>query len=159
MFKSIILPILGVVAFISLVGYFYKNPQKLQNQVLLKSVKIADTKIAVELADTNEKRTNGLSGKSELNAESGMLFVFEKKVVAPTFWMKDMLIPLDIIWIGNGKIVKIDKNIPAPVAETPDTKLVNYSPGTPIDYVLEVNAGFSDKNNFKVGDSVDLSGI
>ncbi|MDP1710262.1 MAG: DUF192 domain-containing protein [bacterium] len=159
MFKSIILPILGVVAFISLVGYFYKNPQKINIPTPQKNVKIAEVDIPVELADTNEKRTNGLSGKSSLEKESGMLFVFEKKVVAPTFWMKDMLIPLDIIWIGNGKIVKIDKNVPAPVAETPDTKLVNYSPGTPIDYVLEVNAGFSDKNNFKVGDSVDLSGI
>ena len=65
-----------------------------------------------------------------------------------------MLIPLDIIWIGNGKIVKIDENVPAPVAGTSDSKLLNYSPGSPIDYVLEVNAGFSDKNNFKVGDLV-----
>jgi uncharacterized membrane protein (UPF0127 family) len=73
--------------------------------------------------------------------------------------MKDMLIPLDFIWVANGKIVKIDKNVPAPAPNTPDGNLKTYSPGTPIDYVLEVNAGFSDKNNIKVGDSVNLSGI
>ena len=88
-----------------------------------------------------------------------MLFVFDNKQITPVFWMKDMQIPLDIIWIGSGKIVKIDENVPAPVAGTPDTKLTNYSSGSPIDYVLEVNSGFSGKNKIKAGDSVDLSGI
>ena len=159
MFKSIFAPILAVIAFIVLVGYFYKNPQKLSIQTPLKNIKIAEINIPVEIADTDEKRTKGLSGKSSLDEKSGMLFVFEKKGIIPIFWMKDMLIPIDMIWIREGKVVKIDKNVPAPVAGTPDSKLVNYSPGTPIDYVLEVNAGFSDKNNLKVGDSVDLSGI
>ena len=159
MFKSIFAPILAVIAFIVLVGYFYKNPQKLSIQTPLKNIKIAEINIPVEIADTDEKRTKGLSGKSSLDEKSGMLFVFEKKGIIPIFWMKDMLIPIDMIWIREGKVVKIDKNVPAPVAGTPDSKLVNYSPGTPIDYVLEVNAGFSDKFKIKTGDSADLSGI
>ena len=159
MFKSIFVPILAVAAFITVVGYFYKNPQKINISAPQNSVKIAEVKIPVELADTNEKRAKGLSDRTSLDENSGMLFVFDKKSITPVFWMKDMLIPIDMIWIGDGKIVKIDKNVPAPVAGTPDNKLPNYSPGSPIDYVLEVNSGFSDKNKFKVGDSVDLSGI
>lgn len=154
MFKSIFLPIIAVAAFIAVVGYFYKNPQKINIPTPQKSVKIADVKIPVEIADTDAKRMKGLSGRTELKEDQGMLFVFEKKQITPIFWMKDMLIPLDIIWIGNGKIVKIDENVPAPIAGTSDSKLLNYSPGSPIDYVLEINAGFSDKNNFKVGDLV-----
>ena len=159
MFKSIFAPILAVIAFIVLVGYFYKNPQKLSIQTPLKNIKIAEINIPVEIADTDEKRTKGLSGKSSLDEKSGMLFVFEKKGIIPIFWMKDMLIPIDMIWIREGKVVKIDKNVPAPVAGTPDSKLVNYSPGTPIDYVLEVKGGFWDKFKIKTGDSADLSGI
>ena len=160
MFKSLFAPILAVIAVIIVVGYFYKNPQKLSNiQTPQKIVKIAEVSIPVELADTDEKRVKGLSGRSSFDEKSGMLFVFDNKQITPVFWMKDMQIPLDIIWIGSGKIVKIDENVPAPVAGTPDTKLTNYSPGSPIDYVLEVNSGFSGKNKIKAGDSVDLSGI
>src|SRR3989304_3569969 len=119
MFKSIFAPILAVIAFIVLVGYFYKNPQKLSIQTPLKNIKIAEINIPVEIADTDEKRTKGLSGKSSLDEKSGMLFVFEKKGIIPIFWMKDMLIPIDMIWIREGKVVKIDKNVPAPVAGTP----------------------------------------
>ena len=64
-----------------------------------------------------------------------------------------------MIWIADGKIVAINKNIPKPAPNTPDNQLKTYSPGQFIDRVLEVNAGFADKNKIKVGDSVDLSHI
>jgi len=154
MFKSLFLPILAVIAFIVLVGYYYKNPQKINIPNTQKIVKIAEVAIPVELADTDAKRAQGLSGRASMDASSGMLFIFDKKGISPTFWMKDMLISLDMVWIADGKVVKIDKDIPAPVAGTPDNKLINYSAGEPIDYVLEVNSGFMDKNNLKIGDTV-----
>lgn len=168
MFKQIFLPLIAVVAFIALVGIFVQKSSSLTipgfgtpqpTTSAYKSFSIGSTKIQVQLADTADKRSKGLSGTSKLDVDSGMLFVFDSKNVSPSFWMKDMLIPIDIIWISDGKIIKIDKNVPVPAKNTPDTKLKTYSAGKPIDYVLEVNAGFSDQNKIKVGDSVNSSGI
>jgi uncharacterized membrane protein (UPF0127 family) len=122
----------------------------------LKTLKVANVALNIEIADTEEKRQKGLGGRKSLAEGSGMLFVFPQKQVFPSFWMKGMLIPLDMIWINKGFVVKIDKNVPAPAAETPDSKLPFYRPNSAVDYVLEVNAGFSDKNGIKIGDSVDL---
>lgn len=122
-----------------------------------KTVSIDDKIVKVELADTKELREQGLGGKSFLDENSGMLFVFDDKNVTPGFWMKGMLIPLDIIWIANGKIVHIDHSAQAPKAGEPDSQLKIYPAPQPIDYVLEVNAGFTEKNNILKGDSVNVS--
>lgn len=170
MFKQLILPILGVMAFIVLVGLLSKNSASLNwgkylnstnsgspTPVITKVITVAGKNINVEIANTQTTREKGLGGRASLSEDNGMLFVFDTKDVTETFWMKGMLFPLDMIWIANGKVVAINKNIPVPASGTPDDKLVDYSPGRPIDYVLEVNAGFSDKNNIKVGQS--LSGL
>jgi hypothetical protein len=159
--KQILLPLIGTIIFIILVGIFVSNPGKyIKNQSSKneqKIIKIKDVEISVDVSNTPEKRSKGLSGKSLLNEKEGMLFIFDKNDQIPTFWMKDMIIPIDIIWIDNEKIVQIDKNILAPEKGTPDSKLIRYLPKTPIDYVLEVNSGFSDKYEFSIGNRVDLS--
>ncbi len=166
MAKQVLLPILGVIIFIVAVGIFVQKSATLNLSGLISptptpnnsEVKIGDTNVQVKLAKTKEDRTKGLAGVTSLETNSGMLFIFNPKA-NPTFWMKDMAIPLDIIWISDGKIVKIDKSVPVPAPGTEDKNLKAYSPGQLIDYVLEVNAGFSNKNNIKVGDSVDFSKI
>ena len=70
--------------------------------------------------------------------------------------MKDMLIPIDIIWISENRIVDMHKNIPAPDLETPYANLLLYTPEEAINYVLEVNAGFVEQNNFNIGDTVEI---
>ena len=159
---------MGVLLFIVIVGVLFQKSSSLglgdifapkPTAVPVKTITIDTIEIEVQIADTAESRIAGLSGVASLKENGGMLFVFDTKGVTPLFWMKGMLIPLDIIWIGDAKIVKIDKNIPIPDANTADNNLKTYSPGTPIDYVLEVNTGFSDKNKIKVGDTVDLSDI
>ncbi len=161
--KSILIPILGVIAFIVFVGILTRklsvNPISFSNTYAAKQIKIGDKSVTVDVADTEEKRVKGLSGKTTLAEGSGMLFVFDNKKTFPTFWMKDMIIPIDIIWIADDKVAKIDKNVSVPTLGTPDNKLTLYHPDKPVDYVLEVNSGFSDKNNIKAGDSVDLSNI
>jgi hypothetical protein len=168
MIKQIVLPILAVAVFIIAVGVFVQKSSSLglsgifspqPSSIPEKSITINSTKINVQIADTPDKRAKGLSGTTSLKEGSGMLFVFDTKGVTPLFWMKDMLIPIDIIWIGSGKIVRIDKNVPIPAPGTPDDNLKTYSTGAPIDYVLEVNAGFSEKNKINVGDGVELSSI
>lgn len=165
MIKQVLLPILGVIVFIIAVGLFVQKTGSINFSATQATptpkpsvVTIGNQSIQVTLAKTREERTKGLSGTATLEVNSGMLFVFDSKA-NPVFWMKDMLIPLDIIWINNGKIVKIDKNVPIAKPGTPDSKLTTYSNSLPVDYVLEVNAGFADINNIKVGDQVDLTAI
>jgi len=122
-------------------------------------VKIADKEYLVEVADTESSRQKGLSQRDSLEEGKGMLFIFPSENIIPVFWMKDMRFSIDIIWINDGRIVKIDKNLPFPEDSTQDSDLTKYSPGGPIDYVLEINATESDKYKFKVGDSVSFEGI
>lgn len=161
--KKLLLPILGTVAFIIAVGLLVRNSYPFKttstgnsSAATTKTIKIGSVDIPVEIADTPAKRSLGLGQRSSLNANNGMLFVFEAKGVSPNFWMKDMQFPLDFIWIANGMIVKIDRYV-SNQPGVPDAQLKVYSPGQPVDYVLEVNAGFADKNNFFVGEAVDLS--
>lgn len=164
MIKQLILPLVGVAAFIILVGTFVKNPSKLGIKAIPtvspkateQEVKIGNISLKVKVASTPEKRAKGLSGVGSLSENSGMLFVFDTGDVSPTFWMKDMKISLDMIWINDGKIVQIDKNIEAPIPNTPDPKLKLFRPQSKVDYVLEVNGGFSDRNNIEVGDSITI---
>ena len=122
------------------------------------SVVINNIKIIVRLAKTPEEQSRGLSGTASLSENEGMLFIFPVKN-RQTFWMKDMLIPLDMIWISDDKIVDISKNIPIPKPGMSDIQLPIYSPKEEVNYVLEVNAGYSDINNIKIGDRVEFNYI
>lgn len=107
-------------------------------------------KVDVEIADTDAKRSRGLSNRSFLGDYEGLLFTFQEDVNNP-FWMKDMLIPLDIIFINSeGEIVDIKEN--------QQPCLVDYCPTISSEYfyryVLEVNANFCKENNIEVGDIV-----
>jgi len=157
--KQILLPLIGVAVFIAAIGFLIqKSPQLFpgSDTPVQRSLSIGSKIISFEVAKTDAERAKGLSGRSSLPEDGGMLFVFDPQNVTPGFWMKETLIPLDIIWINDGHVVKIDKNIEPPKENTPDSKLKVYKPDTPIDYVLEVNAGYSDKNGVEVTDSVVL---
>lgn len=106
--------------------------------------------INTEVADDNLERTLGLSGRRELGEYNGMLFVFDVEGGYP-FWMKDMYIPIDMIFIDSkGFIVDIHDNL-QPCKS-------NYCPNIvaakPFKYVLEVNAGFVNTNMITEGNSV-----
>ena len=144
----------------------FKSPQ--QNRNISESVSkpnqsipgaqisFSNIKITAEVADTPEKRELGLSYRTTLDENAGMLFVFENPNI-PFFWMKDMNFPLDIIWIMDNKVIDIDKNVPIPKKGTPLNQLPTYSPSDKINYALEVNAGFADKNKIKIGDGVTIN--
>lgn len=163
MTKKIILPIIATALFIAAVGILMQKTSVLtptsEPAKSTSFVTINGKEISVDTARTREEREKGLSGTSSLDKDSGMLFIFEANSKTPVFWMKGMLIPLDIIWIKEGKIIRIDKNVPILASNTPDNKIKTYSAGTFVDYVLEVNAGFSDSNSIKVGDNVTTGGI
>ena len=108
-------------------------------------------KIKVEVADDNSEREIGLMFRKNLDENSGMLFVFDEENYQ-TFWMKNTLIPLDIIFIDNNfKIVDIKHAVPC--KEEP---CEIYSSGKPAKYVLEVNGNFTTKKNIKIGDNIEI---
>lgn len=119
------------------------------------SVVIGQTIIPVELATTTAAVQKGLSGRTSLDSQSGMLFVFAKPD-RYRFWMPDMRFPLDIIWINNGKVVDISEN----VSNKFDPANPNfYTPSQPAQYVLEVNAGFAASKHIQIGDTTILNKI
>jgi len=131
-------------------NYNYKF-QQIWRGACCHNIKINDKIIATTISDTPEKREKGLSGAIKLKENTGMLFVFEQPAMH-SFWMKDMLFSLDIIWMDeNGNVVYIQKD--AKSESYPES----FTPDKPAKYVLEVNAGFSEKNNLKVGDEVKIN--
>jgi hypothetical protein len=117
-----------------------------------KYVKINGNKIFVEIADTMEKQTQGLSGRPDLAFNEGMLFVFPEKQIRH-FWMKNMNFSLDIIWLDEEKIINISHKLP-PEGENPAK---TYSSVLPVNRVLEINAGLADRCQIKVGDTVKIN--
>lgn len=110
------------------------------------------------LAKTDIEKQKGLSGRSSLPSDSGMLFVFENKDTH-AFWMRDMKFPIDIIWIDENKVVDFVENVPAPAANQDPTTLPIYKPAAAANYVLEVNAHEITKQKIKKGDTVTLKGV
>ncbi len=109
-------------------------------------------KILLEVAATDEERQKGLMNRPELAKDRGMVFVF-RPAQQVTFWMKDTLISLDMIFISKGKIVKIVKNA------VPNQTSTLYPSMYPVTEVIEVNGGFSNSNMIKVGDRVVFKDI
>ena len=103
----------------------------------------------VEVAKTNEEQAEGLMYRLELKKNGGMLFLFNNEKKA-SFWMKNTLIPLDIIFINkNGSINKIYKNT------IPKSKKRIISKGEVL-AVLEINAGEAIRNNIGYESFIDL---
>ncbi|MFA4818003.1 MAG: DUF192 domain-containing protein [Parcubacteria group bacterium] len=126
-------------------------PQFSEAENSIKEIKINDYNFLAEVVDNSEKRALGLSGRPELCPECAMLFVFEKPNQV-SFWMKDMQFDLDIIWIASDEIENISKN----VSHAQGSAEVVQAPG-PVDKVLEINAGISEKLDLKIGDKVEFS--
>ncbi len=105
--------------------------------------------IELEVARTEEERARGLMYRPCLPENRGMIFVYDHPEQV-NFWMKDVLIPLDIIFLSHGKIKTIYRNLlPCHAENCPD-----YVSKSEIDQVLELNAGMSDKLLLKENDVI-----
>ena len=121
-------------------------------------VTVGDTSFVVELAVTPAERNQGLSGHPPLADNEGMLFVFENEAKW-TFWMKEMLFPLDMLWIdARCTVVDITENALKPEPGQALQDLPRYFPKTLAQYVLEVNAGTVQQTGISIGDQVVFGG-
>lgn len=108
--------------------------------------------ISVQLADSPEERASGMAGISGISDTEGMLFLFSEPT-RPQFWMKGVVIPLDIIWINGDKIVHIEDNV-KPEINVADTQLKRYVAPVEADKILEVNGGWAYRHDVNVGDTI-----
>ena len=145
---------------LALVGgvVFAQNYLKTKTFFLFKkapTVTINGHNLEVTVADSPEEKEIGLSETTSLSQNQGMIFLFEKPDYH-AFWMKNMKLPIDIIYINNDQIVTIQSNVLPPKEE--ESPIV-YIPTEPSDKVLEINAGLSEKYGFKKGDVVKIKNL
>lgn len=140
--------------FVIAIGFLYGLIIHRGGADLSVKIKIDGNIFNVEVAKSVEELAKGLSDRENLEQGSGMLFVFNWKA-SRGFWMKDMKIPLDIVWISGTKIVGCEKNVLPPVA---GESLKAYYPPQAVDKVLEINAGLCDELGIVTGQSVEIDG-
>jgi uncharacterized membrane protein (UPF0127 family) len=108
--------------------------------------------VAVEIARTEEQRERGLMYRGHLDANAGMLFIFDESDVH-AFWMKNTFIPLDMIFIDDGgRVVGVVENAAPGTLEPRDV-------GKPSRYVLEVNGGWYAAHGVRPGDRVRFENV
>ncbi len=109
-------------------------------------------KLRVEIADTAEERREGLMHRRRLEVGRGMLFVYPEPL-SPSFWMKNMRFPLDMIFIGEDQRIKTIRE-KVPPCQTDPCKI--YSSPYPARYVLEVPGGYSYLFKIRPGDRLEF---
>ena len=116
----------------------------------------------LEIARTTSAHRRGLMNRKELPADGGMLFVFDREE-RRSFWMKNTLIPLDIVFLdAECKVISLHRmevERPRRPNETEpqyDMMLTTYPSGAPAQFAIELNAGQISKCGIKVGETIDL---
>ena len=140
----IIFLIIAAVAVLATFLLFYKKSGK---------VCFENNCFNVEIADNYSTLTKGLMYRKDLPKNQGMLFIFPKEDIY-SFWMKNTLIPLDIIWLNKNKEVIFMAKSAQPCARANCPSIV---PDGLASYALELNAGSADKIGLGLGDRIDFS--
>lgn len=149
--KILLVFILLLMILVGVFGYFsYKN----ETLTLGSKLYVRDAVVNVEIVDDAGRLARGLSGRESLCGDCGMLFVFPNSQKR-FFWMKEMKISLDMLFINNGKVVEIYESVPVPV-EGQDGREIKVITKDGADMVLEVNSGWVEKNEVKAGDKIEL---
>ncbi|MDD3399471.1 MAG: DUF192 domain-containing protein [Candidatus Paceibacterota bacterium] len=144
--KSALLIFAAAVVLAAAAGWFFGSPSE-EARACFK-----DNCFSIEIASTPKERSTGLMFRESLPKNEGMLFVFEKEG-SYSFWMKNVIIPLDIIWMDKeGRVAYIAENL------QPDSGLhyETVNPGQRAKYVLEINGGLAAQIGLTVGDMIEI---
>jgi uncharacterized membrane protein (UPF0127 family) len=116
------------------------------------AVELHGKRFSTELATDDDARARGLMFRNEMAADHSMLFVFPEE--APqAFWMKNTLIPLDMLYFDTAKkLVSMQLNVPPCKADP----CPSYPSGSPARYVLELPAGTASKLGVTAGDQLKI---
>jgi uncharacterized membrane protein (UPF0127 family) len=114
--------------------------------------------LMVEIVRTPEDKAEGLMFRENLGENRGMLFVYETPA-NPRMWMKNMRIPLDMIFIGPDlQVTHVQKEVP-PCLEAVSDDCPVYTDDQSVSYVLEVPAGYAETKGIQSGDSIVLPAL
>ncbi|MFA6519652.1 MAG: DUF192 domain-containing protein [Candidatus Paceibacterota bacterium] len=134
---------IGTLAILLIIGFLqfvYKTPLP-----VAATAEFGGVSLILGYATTEAEREKGLSGRTSVPSDYGMLFVFQKEDYYG-FWMKDMLVPIDIFWLDSqGQVVSIAEDV------TVSTYPSVFYPNMPVRYVLETAAGFSRAHSVATG--------
>lgn len=125
-----------------------RKPQEKTSEILING-----KKLQIELMQTEEEKTKGLSDRKNLCSNCGLLFVYDNKGIY-SFWMRRMYFDIDILWLNGDRVVDITYDAKKPEAAEFEAPRTIYQNKVPADKVLEVNAGWVEKNGIKIGDIV-----
>lgn len=117
-------------------------------------VAINNQTIVAEVVSKPADRERGLSGRTHLNINEGMLFLFETPGVYP-FWMKDMRFPIDILWLRDDRVVGITERVD-PQIGAPESALAILYPPESVTRVLELAAGRARLLEAHIGDTLTI---
>lgn len=127
---------IGVIVILAGALYQYQESSK---------VSFGNHKISLETVSSESKRSQGLSGRENLDENTGMLFVFEQPGLH-CFWMKDMKFPIDILWLDvDKKVIDIRPSV------EPSTYPAQFCPAQNASYVIEVQAGRCANSGVDIG--------
>jgi len=132
-----------------------ENHEPVYEQVILE-----DRTFNLELALTPGQREKGLMGRDAIAVNEGMLFVYPDEEPYPAklnFWMKDCLIPIDLIFIDRQGIITAVHEMEPPQPGTADEDLVVYSSERPAQFAIEIKGGLAAELGLRVGDRVKLN--
>jgi len=123
----------------------------------IKSIKstIGDQEFILDVADTEQLRSYGLMNRIHLDSNAGMLFIFDMQGIYP-FWMKNTLIPLDIIWLNSNKEVVYIKENAKPCGNLIEALCKTIIPNKIAKYVVELNSGKTSELGLKIGDRIEF---
>jgi len=152
---TVIIVLIAVAAFFIINNFTKNNKQKVKYYTFKKEGELTFTdslgntkiKIDLEIADNEYERQLGLMNRKSMEENQGMLFIFEYERMQ-SFWMRNTLIPLDMLFINKEKkIVTIHKSTKILSAQS-------YPSTAPAIYVVEVVGGFTDKHKIVIGDKI-----
>ena len=160
--KIISVIILLFVAICTITYFLYHNPvekkdynENHQVTFLLKNDEVVS--FYCEIADDIDEQEKGLMFRESLASNSGMLFINEESKYV-CYWMKDCLIPLDIIFIDeNLTVVNIKEAIVQ--QNVSDNDLIRYCSDKPVLYIVEINYGLSKNLGIESGVNIKLVNI
>jgi uncharacterized membrane protein (UPF0127 family) len=113
--------------------------------------------LTLELARTEPQREHGLMDRSVLPPHTGMIFVFDRDETV-AFWMKDTLVPLDMVFLGaDGTVRRVFANVPVVSASLTDDQIPQESAKGK--YVIELPAGEAARDGIAAGVKLDLRSV
>jgi len=154
-FRVIAVILVAVIAVFFIFSEFIKKDEKDSDYVFRKdgtltffdSANTVKTNAEIQIADNEFEEELGLMYRKQMDENKGMLFIFQKPDIQ-TFWMRNTFIPLDMIFVNADKIIVTIQKATKTLSDQ------TYSSTAPAQYVIEVDAGFCERHNIKVGDKV-----